>query len=188
STFRSRPTVNLAVALVAAATQLTISASAAAPSAATPQQHSAATFCSIGADSSNSCKQTADGLQIALPDGTQPCPASGEAAACALSSQTDLAAGIASTPDGMSVCSIDPNSPAAGTPAACNDSQTATSSTPADNPTVVPSVPISSLRPAAALQKLSLSASTTSTQAELNVILTAVTGVGVAGTGTAIEI
>ena len=176
------------MALVAAATQLTISASAAAPSAAAPQQHSAATFCSIGADSSKSCKQTADGLQIALPDGTQPCPASGEAAACATSSASDLAPGIASTPEGLTACPIDPNSLVAATPAACNDSQTTTSGTPADNPTVAPSVPITSLKPVAAIQKLSLSASASATQAEHNVTLTALAGVGVAGTGMAIEI
>ena len=173
--------------VVVAASQLTFSVSASAPSVTMPQR-SAVTVCPPAAAPAQSCPESADGLQVALPDGSQPCPASGQAAACATSSQSDLEPGIASTPDGMTACSIDPSSPAAGTPAACNETQAATSGSPVDNPTVAPSVPISSLRPAAAIQKLNLSAGTTTTQAERSVTLTAVTGASVAGTGTAIEI
>lgn len=175
------------MAFVAAANQLTFSGVFAAPPPAT-QHQSAAAVCASSAEASKSCRETPDGLQVRLPDGAQPCPASGDAASCATSNPNDVAPGVASTPDGQTACLADPTSSIAATPAACDGIQASPGAAPADNPAVAPSVPIGSLQPAAAIQKLSLSANASATQADRKVILTAVAGIGVAGTGTAIEI
>jgi hypothetical protein len=184
SNFATRK-AHLAVALAAVASQLTFSALAAAPSLTTPQQPSAVEVCSRATDAAGPCTDSANGLQLSLPDGAQPCPRSGEGAACATSG-VGVTPGVASIPDGMAACAADPSNPAPSTPAACNDSSNR--GAPVDSATVTPSVPVASLQPAAALSKLTLSASTTATQADRNVLLTATAASDVAGTGTAIQI
>ena len=172
-----------------ASTQLTAGAFAASPAPSTATGAGQAA-CSRTAQNARVCSTTSNGLELSLPDGTQPCPASGEAASCAASGAPgSVPPGVASTPDGMSTCPVgDTNSAVTSTPAACNYSDTSNSGTPVDTPSVAPSVPISSLQPAAALQKLTLSADRSSVRADTNVLLTANAGGGVRGAGVAIEI
>jgi hypothetical protein len=169
---------------------------AAAPAVAVVAVHTSANTasCSHVRDTPGQCRALADGtLQLSLPGGAQQCPLSGAGAACTVSdgSSVKLSPGVASTPDGQAACSADHYSPLSS-PAACTDALLATA--PSSSPTsaaprvVAPSVPISSLQPAAAVQPLNLSAGASNVRSGQNVVLTATAGAGVTGTGSAIEI
>ena len=148
------------------------------------------------ANDGGSCSSTgSDGLQVSLPAGAEQCPASGAGASCVTSDNADAATpGTPSTPSGQTACSNDPGS-ALATPAACSDTvlgAVATSSNdttpPASNPTVAPSVPITTLQPVAAVQRLALTSSGTATQSGDNILLTATVASTITGSGNAIEI
>jgi hypothetical protein len=195
-TFRARPKLFLFVIFVAAANQFTFTAMAAAPSAGRVHQQSAVSECSGAGEVGPSCAPvSADGLQLSVPDGAEQCPASGEGASCVTNGGAgDSAPGVASTPDGQTACPGGTGS-ALTTPAACSDvllsggsSSSDNTGAPADNPSVAPSVPISSLRPAASVQTLTLTSSTKAIQSGGKVVLTATSGSGVSGTGKAIQI
>ena len=128
-----------------------------------------------------------DGLQVSLPDGTQPCPSSGEAAACATGPANPAMPGVASTPDGQAVCPTDGAVSMTSTQAACDNTQASSDVGPAASPAAPPSVPISSLQPATANQKLGLSANKSTVPADQKVVLTATAASRPAG-GNAIEI
>ena len=195
TTFRARPTVHLAVVLVAAANQLTFTAMAAAPAAGSIQQQSTVAQCSGAGDGGDSCSPgTGDSLQLSLPDSAQQCPDSGAGASCVTNDGADVAAGVASTPDGQTACPGGAD-PALNTPAACSEillsggsNSSNNSGAPADTPSVAPSVPILTLRPAASIQKLTLASNTRAIQSGGKVLLTATAGTGVTGSGKAIQI
>ncbi|TMD20390.1 MAG: DUF1906 domain-containing protein [Chloroflexi bacterium] len=106
-----------------------------------------------------------------------------------------MSAGTPSTPDGASACA-----PAAGgavtSLAACSDAillsgapgSSSTDSGQATQQAIQPSDPISTLRPAAYVQRLTLTASAVSLLPHQKVVLTATAGAPVSGTGKAIEI
>jgi hypothetical protein len=186
STFDFRSKANLGITLVAVTSQLTAVAAAAPVTPAA--QKAPIAVCSRTADTTHPCTEGASGLQLALPDGAQQCPLSGEAAACATSAIADkVTPGSATTPDGQTVCPADPNVMTFSTPAACSD-PSPNRGVPSTNPTVSPSIPSTSLQTAAAIQKLSLHASSRTSPADRNVTLTAIAGARIAGTGSAIEI
>ena len=169
----------LAVAFAMAAGQLagvtTVSASTATP-------------CGTGAGAC-SPQASEDSLQFSLPAGSQPCPASGTGASCLTSSGgMELAPGTASTPDGAQPC---PASTALSTPAACGDATRTTGApeaNPADLPVVEPSVPVSTIRPAAALPKPRLASSARASLPGGSVVLTATAAPNVMKGGRALEI
>jgi hypothetical protein len=193
--FRARPKL-LAAVFVAAASQLTFTAMAAAPATNGIQRQSAVSDCSSSTEVGPSCSPLAgDGLQLSLPGGAQQCPGSGDGASCATNDVAgDSTPGVATTPDGLTACSGGTDS-APITPAACSDvllsggsSSTNNTGAPADNPSVSPSVPTSSIRPAASVQALTLASSAKAIQSGGRVVLTATSGSGVTGTGKAIQI
>jgi hypothetical protein len=165
----------LAVAFAIAAGQLTAGATTA---------HAAAPItCSTGA---GACSPQAadDALQLSVPAGAQQCPASGMGASCLTSDgAADLAPGTASTPDGSEPC---PSTSALSTPAACSD-PTSTGA-PAINPAVEPSIPVSTIRPAAAHPNLTLASSAPATVSGGSVVLTADATTNLMKGGRALEI
>ena len=183
------------MAFIAAANLLTVTAMAAAPAAGNIQQQSTVAVCSGTGDGGDSCSPGAgEGLQLSLPDGAQQCPGSGEAASCVTNDAGDVAPGVASTPDGQTACAGGVDT-ALSTPAACTETllsggsnSSNNSGAPADTPSVAPSVPILTLRPAASVQQLTLASNTKAIQAGERVLLTATAGAGVTGTGKAIQI
>ncbi|HKC19353.1 MAG TPA: hypothetical protein VKE27_06935, partial [Candidatus Dormibacteraeota bacterium] len=168
----------LAVALAMAAGQL---------AAGTTAVHaSSAAACSTGAGACS--PQSAEALQVSLPEGAQPCPASGMGASCLTSKgSTDVAPGTASTPDGAEPC---PSTSALSTPAACSDPAPtgAPATNPADHPAVEPSVPVATIRPAAALPQLTLASSAPAAPSGGGVVLTATAAAGVVNGGSSLEI
>jgi hypothetical protein len=131
--------------------------------------------------------EAADALQVSLPDGSQPCPASGVGASCLTSRGADVTPGKASTPDGLTPC---PTSSPLSTPAACSDPvpQPASDGAPAGNPSVQPSVPVSTIRPPASPPSLTLASSAPAAVSGGNVILTATASAKVLRPGSAIQI
>jgi hypothetical protein len=185
---RPRRVAHFAVGLVALSSQLSLAGLAVVPTMSLRSQSTSTVTCSRTAQLARVCATTAGGLQLMLPDGAQLCPSSGEAAACASEASTGVSTGTASTPDGMTACPGDGTSAITSTLAACNDTQPSTGGSPVDPPSVTPSVPISSLQPAAANTKLSLSASQTSLQADGKMVLVATAGAAISAVGVAIEI
>ncbi|HET9780357.1 MAG TPA: glycoside hydrolase domain-containing protein [Candidatus Dormibacteraeota bacterium] len=140
--------------------------------------------CSTGAGACSPQAGAENALQVTLPDGAQPCPSSGMGASCLTSDGTaDLAPGTASTPDGAQPC---PSSSALSTPAACSDPTSAVA--PATNPSVEPSVPVATIRPAPAVPTLTLASSAPATVSGGSVVLTANAAAGAIKGGGALEI
>jgi len=192
SNCRSRRKAHLALAFLAITNHVSFVALAAAPAGVVSSApHPAAAACAQAIREEHCPAAFSDGLQVSLPDGAQPCPGSGDGAACVTSAGSPkVAAGVASTPAGLTACPSD-SSISSSTPAACIDTTpfaASQSGTPGESPIVSPSVPIASLQPAAAHQKLSLSASASAMQAGQGVVLTATAPASVSATGTAIEI
>ncbi|HSS61876.1 MAG TPA: hypothetical protein VLK30_10520, partial [Candidatus Limnocylindrales bacterium] len=162
SDFRSRPGARIGLAFLFAANALTVTAFAGAPSAATgTSKQSSVEVCSRARDSAICSAIAGDGLAVSLPDGAQQCPGSGVGAACVTSDgAADIVPGTASTPSGLTACASDAAAPSS-TLAACSDAvlpgnSAADSSAPRDgsgapvsSPAVAPSVPLTTLRPAA---------------------------------------
>ena len=107
------------------------------------------------------------------------------------------APGVASTPDGQSPCPAAVDNPAPSSPAACTDTllpaptasaPSATSGESIAPPAVTPSVPLSTLRPTQATQRLDLTAGSAFLQAGDKAILTATASATMTGTNRAIEI
>ena len=140
------------------------------------------------ASSPESCANAPDdGLRLSLPDGGQACPGSGAGASCVTdASSSTVAPGRASTPAGQSACS----GSSMTTLAACSDPSAPTTQGGASTqaPPAGPSVPASSLQPAAAVKNMSLSSSSVAMPSGQDVLLTAVAPQTVSGSGLAIEI
>jgi hypothetical protein len=193
---RSRPKAHLAVAFVAVANHLSVVGLAAAPAVATVAVHTSApaVSCSDASYIPGQCQPFADAtLELSLPSGTQQCPLSGAGAACSLSGGPAVtpSPGVASMPDGQTPCSAEAASPLISV-GACSNALLPTTQpskpTSAAPRVVEPSVPLSSLQPAPAVQRLNLSAGASNVRPGQNVVLTATAGASVTGTGSAIEI
>lgn len=136
-----------------------------------------------------------DGVVLSLPNGAKQCPGSGPMAACITNDAASKATpGSASTPDGQTACSASPDVITFTSPAACSDSAlpapatTPDPSTQSPIPSVVPSVPQSTLQPAAAILRLELSTDSPSPSPGDKIVLKATASTTVSGTGTEIEI
>jgi glycoside hydrolase-like protein len=136
-------------------------------------------------------------VSLNVPAGSEQCPASGPGAACR--SQEEAAAiapGVASTPDGQAPCPASTETPAPSSPAACTDvllpapvpTAAASRGDSIAAPEVTPSVPVSTLRPAAPAQRLELDAGNAFLQTGNKAILTATANATMTGTNSAIEI
>ena len=206
SDFRSRPTAHLAVAFVVVSNQVSFVALAAAPPSALISGralHRGAAVCAAGLDSAAASHQgcttaaPADDVSLNVPSGAEQCPASGPGAACRTQEPAAaIAPGVASTPDGQAPCPAATEDPAPSSPAACTDvllpaSVPTAAVSRGDSiaaPEVTPSVPLSTLRPAAPAQRLELEAGNGFLQAGNKAILTATANATMTGTSSAIEI
>jgi Domain of unknown function (DUF1906) len=205
--FKFRPKAHLALAFVVVSNQLSFVALAAAPSSSlilAGVRHQGAAVCAAGVDSATAARQgciapaAANDATLSLPPGSEQCPASGPGAACkSQDTSTEIAPGVASTPDGQSPCPAAADNPAPSSPAACTDTllpapTTAAPSTTSGEsiaaPAVPPSVPASTLRPTQVTQRLDLAAGTAFLQAGGKAILTATASATMTGTNSAIEI
>jgi Domain of unknown function (DUF1906) len=128
-----------------------------------------------------------EGLQLSLPDGSEPCPASGAGASCLTSQGANVAPGTASTPDGQTPC---PASSALSTPAACSDpvAQPTDGGRPVGNPSVQPSVPVSTIRPPVSPSSVTLVSSAAAAVSGGSVLLTASASAAALRPGGALEI
>lgn len=161
----------LVVVLGAAAAQLTLGA---VTSQASPP-------CSAG----SSCSPDApDALQVTVPEGSQPCPASGLGASCLTSAGGAVTPGTSSTPDGESPC---PPTAFLSTPAACSE-PLATTPAPPPDPAVEPSIPVASVRPATPGGAVTLTSSARAVVSGGSVVLTATAMPGAIGAGSELEI
>jgi hypothetical protein len=207
SDFKSRPKAHLAVAFILVSNQVSFVALAAAPPAAlisVQALHQGAPPCVAGVDggavSAQACTTdaTPDGVSLNVPPGSAQCPESGAGAACRTQDlAAPIAPGVASTPDGQVPCPAAAASPALEpSPAACTDvllpaavpagpASRADSSAP---PEVAPSVPVSTLRPAAPAQRIELDAGSSFLQQGDRAILTATANATMTGTNSAIQI
>jgi hypothetical protein len=151
-----------------------------------PKVHaSTATLC---AASASVCSAEApDPLQLSLPDGSEPCPASGVGASCLTSLGATVAPGTASTPDGQAPC---PSGSALSTPAACSDlvAQSTDDGAPAGNPSVLPSVPVSTIRPTTPPSTVTLASSAAAAVSGGSVVLTASASAAALRQGGALQI
>jgi hypothetical protein len=131
--------------------------------------------------------EAADALQVSVPDGSQPCPESGVGASCITSLGAGVAPGTPSTPDGQTPC---PTSSALSTPAACSDpiTQSPADGAPASNPSVQPSVPVSTIRPAPSPPSVTLLSSAPAAVSGGSVVLTATATASVLRVGSALQI
>ena len=200
SDFLSRPKAHLALAFVVVANQLSLVALAASPPGSlmisrAPQRN--APVCAAGQDSSAALQQgcgstsTTDAARLSLPSGAEQCPESGPGASCTTKDATAaIAPGVASTPDGRMPCPAAGDTPAPASPAACTDIVLPAAITSGgDSPPLVnPSVPVSTLRPARAIQRLELYADHAFLQPGDRAVLTATASATMTGTKTAIEI
>jgi hypothetical protein len=162
-----------------------------------------AAFCAAGADTGLDTKAgcittpVADGTRVSVPAGAEQCPASGPGAACNVKDGAGtVSPGVASTPDGRVPCTSTGNSPGLKSPAACTEVVLPTTD-PAEVPgrgnsiglpLVTPSVPVSTLRPDRAAQRLDLTAVNTFISPGEKAILTATANASVTGTNSAIQI
>jgi hypothetical protein len=201
---RSRPKAHLALAFVVISNQLTVVALAAAPPAslvlggihALRQAVACGAGLDAAADRGCTALATPDDTSVTVPEGAQPCPASGPGAACSShDGAVETTPGVASTPDGQSPC---PTVGGAGlsSPAACTD-VLLPPSTPAGvaargdslaPPVITPSVPVASLRPARPADRIDLAASDTFVQSGQKTVLTATASTSITGTNSAIQI
>lgn len=202
---KSRPKAHLALAFVVVSNQVSFVAFAAAPPSGLILGrgiHGGSPVCAAGVDAAAATQQgcsapSTDSASLSLPAGSTQCPASGPGAACGTQvSAANASPGVASTPDGQTPCPSPTNNPAPSSPAACNDTLLAASlPTPsvsgADSiapPDVIPSVPVSTLRPTQTVQRLQLAAGSAFLQGGDKAILTATASASMTGTNTAIEI
>ena len=205
--FKSRPKAHLALAFVVVSNQLSFVALAAAPSSSlilAGARHQGSAVCAAGVDSATAARPgctalaAANDATLTLPPGSEQCPASGPGAACTSpDTSATVAPGVASTPDGQSPCPAAVHNPAPSSPAACTDTllpaptasaPSATSGESIAPPAVTPSVPLSTLRPTQATQRLDLTAGSAFLQAGDKAILTATASATMTGTNRAIEI
>ncbi|HKW06575.1 MAG TPA: glycoside hydrolase domain-containing protein [Candidatus Dormibacteraeota bacterium] len=130
---------------------------------------------------------SSDGLQISLPDGSQPCPGSGVGASCLTSDSGEVAPGTPSTPDGQTPCAA---SSMLSTPAACSTPipESRAANPPAGGPSVEPSVPVSTIRTVNAPPTVTLRSSAAAAVSGGSVLLTATAASSVLGAGSAIQI
>jgi glycoside hydrolase-like protein len=156
------------------------------PAGGAPTVHaSVAALCASG---TGVCRpEAADPLQVNVPDGSQPCPESGVGASCITSQGAGVAPGTASTPDGQTPC---PSNSALSTPAACSDpiAQSPSDDAPVSNPSVQPSVPVSTIRPAPSPPGVTLSSSAPAAVSGGSVVLTATASASVLRAGSALQI
>lgn len=204
SDVKSRPKAHLAVAFVVVSNQVSFVALAAAPPAALISRalHQGAPVCAAGVDDAipqQACtvSPTTDDVSLDVPSGSEQCPASGPGAACGTQNSTAaVAPGVASTPDGRVPCPAATDDPASSSPAACTDVLLPASNPAAPvgrgdsiaPPAVTPSVPVSTLRPAAPVQRLQLDAGNSYLHGGDKAILTATANATMTGTSSAIEI
>ncbi|HKV88976.1 MAG TPA: glycoside hydrolase domain-containing protein [Candidatus Dormibacteraeota bacterium] len=194
STVKARPAAHVALALVAAANQLTVTAFAAAPAAHSTAPSKTSVACAeaiYGAPAP--CPTQSEGPQLSVPSGAVACPRSGPGASC---SGDDTAAastpGVGSVPPGQTACPNSATAPVPTTPAACSNALLAApppapTSPSAASSSVLPSVPVASLQPLGSSQRLGLAVDTGTVRSGKNVLLTA-TASGVVNAGSAIEI
>jgi len=187
---KSRPKALVGLVFVALANQLSIVALAAGPNVTLTgnvQAHKPpAAFCAHTADLVNSCLTGGDeSFQVTVPEGAQPCPSSGQGAACG-NPMPVATPGMASTPDGQTPCA--PNTVASCTNAVLPAPDAGAS--PHDTsaaPVVNPIVPVASLQDIP-VQRLELVTSATTAMPGRNVLLTATASGSVTGSTDAIQI
>jgi hypothetical protein len=209
---RTQPKARLALAVLAACSQLGVAAYAGGPPVAAIDGHSplaSAWSCSagpgLGTALPDSCKtQKAvpadEAPQLTLPVGSQQCPDSGPQATCHVSETTARPApGVASSPAGTVPCPAVAGKPGPRTPASCNDTLLTAPElsgpggrfgTPIVSLPVAPSVPVESLAGSApaAQHRVSLSSDAMSLQPGQSALLTATASGSMTGTSYAIEI
>jgi hypothetical protein len=185
--FRSRRNIRVALAFVAVANPLV--AMAAAPSTAIIASPAVLGTCR-SADCSIEPKATvAADQEVAVPDGFQQCPESGQGAACGHETLAAATPGTPSTPDGRTPCAARTGKSLPATSAACADPllDSGASASPS-TPVVVPSLPQDSLGTRWADQRLSLKVTANDVRSGQSVVLTASSTIDVAETKAAIEI
>jgi hypothetical protein len=185
------------------ANQLSVVALAAAPPSTLVMAHAmhavkqGAPSCATAADTSGCRTAAAGDVNISVPAGSEPCPASGPGAACGSDGSLPVVTpGVASTPDGQSPCPAASQNPVISSPAACTDTllpaapvaKVAIRGDSLAPPQVPPSVPVSTLRPSRFEPRVDLAAATNFLQAGDKAILTATATASVTGTPDAIEI
>jgi hypothetical protein len=202
--FKSRPKAHLALSLVVVSNQLSFVALAAAPSSSlivADAHHQGAAVCAAGVENA-AAQQGCTGspaadTSVTVPVGSEQCPASGPGAACGTPAiQAPVTPGVGSTPEGQSPCPADNGSPAPSSPAACTDVLLAAAAAPTSAsrgdsiapPVITPSVPVATLRPTQAAQRLDLAAGATFLQQGAKAVLTATASATMTGTNSAIEI
>ncbi len=206
SDVKTRPKAHLALAFVLVSNQISVVALAAAPPSAllsVQALHRGVATCSTGVDSVAASQQgctaaaTAAEVSLSVPPGSAECPASGPGAACRTEeAAASLAPGVASTPDGRTPCPAATGSSTPASPAACTQvllPEAALTTSVAQGgliapPVVTPSVPVSTLRPAAPAPHVALDAGSAFLQAGDKAVLTATATATVSGTNSAIEI
>ena len=207
SDVKSRPKAHLAVAFVVVSNQVSFVALAAAPPEALISArtlHQGAPVCTADTDAATSQQactagSTPDDVSLTVPSGSEQCPASGPGAACGTQDPTaPVVPGIASTPDGQAPCPTPTENPVPSSTAACTDvllpalppTAAVTHGDSIAPPAVNPSVPVSTLRPAASTLRIALDADAGNSflQAGAKAILTATANVSMSGTNSAIEI
>jgi len=187
---KSRPKALVGLISVALANQLSIVALAAGPSVTLTgnvQAHKAsAAFCAHTVDLINSCPTGGDeSFQVTVPEGAQPCPSSGQGAACGNPNLT-AESGVASTPDGQTPCAVDSIASCTNGVLPAADAWASLHGTSAA-PVINPIVPVASLQDTPAL-RLELVTSATTAMPGRNVLLTATASGSITGSTDAIQI
>lgn len=159
-----------------------------APTVAGPPK--AACGHTVGSQLAHCVSVGSDTIEVALPNGTSPCPDSGGAVTCDRSNSEAADAGFSSTPNRLTGCGAELGLGSAGSVAACTDAVLAPASPPSPGATtgVAPSVELSTQAPTNATGRLRLATNSTVVARGSNVILTATSDSSVAGTGQSIEI
>ncbi|TMG03903.1 MAG: hypothetical protein E6I06_14160 [Chloroflexi bacterium] len=190
------------VAFVVASNHLSIVGVAAAPAVnlAAVRGQGTETECAAAAATPTQCGVVStNGMQLSLPEGSQACPRSGAAVACSANQFSSPQPGASSTPDGQTACSVPDGIVAPSSVAACTDAglPAVVEGAGSDNlgapsvPTVLPSVPMQSLRPSAAVlppARLELTTTSPAPVPDQSIVLVATASVSVTGTNRAIEI
>jgi hypothetical protein len=203
SNLKSRPKAHLALAFVVVSNHVSVVALAAAPPSSLVLDRTIAAVCAAGAevalDTRAGCAAASplnEDARVSVPAGAEQCPASGPGAACSVKQGAGTATpGVSFTPDGKDPCPPITRS-ALSSPAACTDVllpnsdpvDGATRGTSIGLPLVTPSVPVSTLRPDRAAQRLDLTAIRTFIAPGEKATLTATANASVTGTNSAIEI
>jgi hypothetical protein len=199
--FRSRPSYQVALAIVVATNQLGIIALAAGPPGGVATGRQLACIDPSDAGPLGACsKQPTDSLNLraGLPADGRQCPASGPGASCSGSESTPPGGpGVASIPDGLNACPVTAAKPGPDAPASCNDTLLPPT-TPAESSgrpgvsfaaqPVSPGVPALSLQYSGPQLRVELVAKVTALEPGTSTTLVATSNASVTGTRNAIEI